>query len=197
MLHTSSLLIGPLAGEQLILKTNLAAKLQTRYNPISDTNKLAKRSEAMTKRNVINIANFNINTYLQNREEETRKSFERTIVNERKRVDNNLLGYQLLDGEGFIYGEINNWNLQYGDTYEIANPMDWTRIHRALGKLEPYAKEPAGDGRSRMLRITLKPADERFNNFKFTYLKKLAKGERSKCRIKTVVRKEQIIVCED
>lgn len=149
-----------------------------------------------SKRNAVAVENFNINDYLQSREDIIRKSMEANIRQERKRIEDNLLGYQLLASEGFDHGDIRGWNLQYADTYNITNPEDWSKIHRALGKLEQYAKEPVGDGRSRTVRVTLHPKDEKFYHFKFSFLKKLPKGQQSKCRIKTVVEKRQVIVCD-
>jgi hypothetical protein len=130
---------------------------------------------------------------------------EKAMESKLKSVDNDLLGRLLLAGEGFKVDRPTVHNVGWGNIYHVTETGDWSKIHEALGKLTLYSKqpEPNTDARSRLARFYLRPVDEQFHNlFCFSYTKRLPKpdkrkGKQPKCRLKTVVEKRTVMVCDN
>ncbi len=138
---------------------------------------------------------FNVNDYLRKDEETQRRYIEHDIVAKRENTANSLLGLQLLEGCGFHTGVPSNYALNY-PSFQINDMKDFCKVHEALGGLREWNKNPVGDGRKREVEVTLCPKDKQFSHFRFTYTKVLPKGKKSKCRIKTIVEKRHVLVCE-
>jgi hypothetical protein len=152
---------------------------------------------------VLNVA-ININDYLTNYETHRRKETEIAIARHKEMIANTFLAYALLNGEGFKTGPLERWRLDWSEPFKVEDVKEFTKVHQALGGLENYTLEPHGDGRTREVKVVLKPKDRQFSHLRFWYIKKLPKPDKRKgkagnpkCRLVTRVRKETVLVCDN
>lgn len=73
---------------------------------------------------------------------------------------------------------------------------DLPTIAKITGHFDPdqTSIEPKGDGRSRKVTFTVRPADEKFSKLRFEYDGLLPKA--AKCKVKTEWVKQTAVVCE-
>jgi hypothetical protein len=137
---------------------------------------------------------------------ERRHRMEETLQDTLKQADKTLLGILELNAAGFKTGVPDTWDLVYGLTVDMdeRERTDFCKIHKAMGPLEQSGMEPEGDGRTRKVRVKLRPKDKTFNrSFLFTYTKVLPKPDKRKgkdnqpkCRLVTRTVKQTVLVCD-
>lgn len=86
------------------------------------------------------------------------------------------------------------WDFDCGVFIDVDDPENWGKIHSIVGKLVLNNKYPIGDGRSKKIRVTMQPADERYENFYFQFVKKLS--PKDKCKVVTTTRRSTTVVCQ-
>ena len=114
-----------------------------------------------------------------------------------ERVENSFLFYQEINSlsDLDIFKAESYWSIAEPSFHlDKSDPEVWRTIHSVVGELENYGQTAIGDGRSRMVKVSLRPKDKRFNHIQFTYNKKLPKG--GKCRIETITEKRTVMVCD-
>lgn len=103
-----------------------------------------------------------------------------------------------------IPDELNTYHLTCGMNIEVKEASEWGKIHKAVGKLTVYDKQPVREdddtkkkGRKvQMINIVLAPegyGHPLYYSLHFTTQRKLTKNDR--CQVKVVTRKEVQVVC--
>lgn len=91
-------------------------------------------------------------------------------------------------------GELGIYDLMYGFSITVNDSTQWGKIHKAVGKLQQYDKQPIGDGRTNKVMVILTPEQKGLHyNLKFKFERKLTKKD--KCKVITQVSKQKVVVC--
>lgn len=143
---------------------------------------------------------FNLNKFAVAQREKIEKGYQQTLSH----ADDFVLGILLLNTFDFRTGPIDNWDAVYGKTFVVEDRLDFCKVHKALGTLVQSGIEPEGDGRTRKVRVHLRPKDKQFHNmFQFSYVKTLPKPDKRKgkegqpkCRLVTRTVKRTVLVCD-
>jgi hypothetical protein len=110
---------------------------------------------------------------------------------------NNFHTMKLLADNGFPYRTDCVYSAEYDKTYHVEQ-KDLTRLYKVIGKLKLQYNQPVEGTRENLIWVYL--TSEKYPAFTFKYQRKLPRKYKgkggAKCKLKTVIRKERVLVCE-
>ena len=126
-------------------------------------------------------------------------AMQNAIENSRKvepRINAHAEAFFALQDAGVIDANKELWasDAQYGFTVKVTDPKMWGAIHKVVGKLICSDKNPIGDGRKKMVQVTMTPERTYLcYSVRFQFEKKLDKND--KCKVVTTREKVTRVVC--
>lgn len=146
--------------------------------------------------------------YIEHNYQSSLKSAAETRVRETKNLASTFLFIEEAASLGLVLDTSSIWGKWrlLNPEFEVTKTEDWRIIHQLCGKLVQSRIEPASDdGRKQIVRVYLRPEDEKFKNITFHFLRKLShhktkakdgNGKSRNCRLKRVTRTSLELVCE-